>query len=51
MISDSQAVFWQAPWTLLFPAAFLSITVLAFILLGDAVQRGPRPEAPEVTGG
>lgn len=44
MISDSQAVFWQAPWTLLFPAAFLSITVLAFILLGDAVSEALDPK-------
>ena len=44
MISDSQAVFFQAPWTLLFPAAFLSITVLAFILLGDAVSEALDPK-------
>lgn len=44
MISDSQAVFFQAPWTLLFPAAFLSLTVLAFILLGDAVSEALDPK-------
>lgn len=44
MISSSQAVFFQAPWTLLFPAAFLSITVLAFILLGDAVSEALDPK-------
>ena len=44
MISDAQAVFFQAPWTLLFPAAFLSITVLAFILLGDAVSEALDPK-------
>jgi len=38
MISDAQSVFFQAPWTLLFPAGFLSLTVLAFILLGDAAR-------------
>ena len=45
MISDAQSVFFQAPWTLLFPAAFLSITVLAFILLGDAVRDALDPKA------
>lgn len=44
MISDAQAVFFIAPWTLLFPAAFLSITVLAFILLGDAVSEALDPK-------
>jgi oligopeptide transport system permease protein len=44
IIAESQAVFWQAPWTLLFPAAFLSITVLAFILLGDAVSEALDPK-------
>ncbi|MGV1003562.1 MAG: ABC transporter permease [Candidatus Nanopelagicales bacterium] len=45
MISDSQAVFFRAPWTLLFPAAFLSMTVLAFILLGDAVSDALDPKS------
>lgn len=44
MISDAQAVFFIAPWTLLFPAAFLSVTVLAFILLGDAVSEALDPK-------
>ncbi len=44
MISDAQAVFFVAPWTLLFPAAFLSVTVLAFILLGDAVSEALDPK-------
>lgn len=44
MISDAQTVFFQAPWTLLFPAGFLSITVLAFILLGDAVRDALDPK-------
>ncbi len=44
MISSAQAVFFQAPWTLLFPAAFLSMTVLAFILLGDAVSEAFDPK-------
>lgn len=44
IISESQAVFWQAPWTLLFPALFLSLTVLAFILLGDAVSEALDPK-------
>jgi oligopeptide transport system permease protein len=44
MISDAQAVFFLAPWTLLFPALFLSVTVLAFILLGDAVSEALDPK-------
>ncbi|MDP4014594.1 MAG: ABC transporter permease [Candidatus Nanopelagicales bacterium] len=44
MISDAQSVFFQAPWTLLFPAAFLSATVLAFILLGDAIRDAMDPK-------
>ena len=44
IVAESQAVFFQAPWTLLFPAAFLSATVLAFILLGDAVSEALDPK-------
>ncbi len=44
IIAESQSVFFQAPWTLLFPAAFLSLTVLAFILLGDAVSEALDPK-------
>ena len=44
MISDAQTVFFIAPWTLLFPALFLSLTVLAFILLGDAVSEALDPK-------
>lgn len=44
IIASSQAVFFQAPWTLLFPSVFLSMTVLAFILLGDAVSEALDPK-------
>lgn len=44
MISESQPVFFQAPWTLLFPAFFLSMTVLGFILLGDAISEALDPK-------
>jgi oligopeptide transport system permease protein len=37
-ISQSQRYFLEAPHMLLFPALFLSATVLAFIVLGDAVR-------------
>lgn len=37
-ISQAQNLFLQAPHMLLFPAIFLSMTVLAFIVLGDAVR-------------
>lgn len=37
-ISSAQKVIRVAPYVLFFPAAALSITVLAFIMLGDAVR-------------
>lgn len=44
MIADAQTVFFQAPWTLLAPAGFLTVTVLAFILLGEAVSDALDPK-------
>lgn len=44
MISDAQDRFLQAPHALLFPAAALSVTVLAFIMLGDAVRDALDPK-------
>jgi len=43
-ISDAQARFQTAPWPLLFPASFLALTVLAFIMLGDAVREAFDPK-------
>ncbi|PZF83513.1 ABC transporter permease [Jiangella anatolica] len=37
-ISEARAYIRQSPHMLLFPGAFLSVTVLAFIMLGDAVR-------------
>jgi oligopeptide transport system permease protein len=37
-ISDSLNYIRVAPWSLLFPSLFLSLAVLAFIMLGDAVR-------------
>jgi len=37
-ISDSLNYIRVAPWILLFPSLFLSLAVLAFIMLGDAVR-------------
>lgn len=37
-ISEAQNRFLESPHMLLFPAIFLSMTVLAFIVLGDAVR-------------
>ena len=37
-IAQAQTLFQTSPHLLLFPAAFLSVTVLSFILLGDAVR-------------
>ncbi|MFI6511752.1 ABC transporter permease [Streptosporangium sp. NPDC050855] len=44
MISDARERFLEAPWALLFPALFLSLTVLAFIMLGDAVRDALDPK-------
>ncbi len=44
IISDAQSVFFTAPWTLFFPALFLTLTVLAFILMGDAVRDALDPK-------
>ncbi|GAA3157520.1 ABC transporter permease [Planomonospora alba] len=44
MIADARARFHEAPWPLLFPAGFLSVTVLAFIMLGDAVRDALDPK-------
>ncbi|WP_424211983.1 ABC transporter permease [Streptomyces sp. BI20] len=44
MISDASVRFLQAPHVLLFPAAALSITVLAFIMVGDAVRDALDPK-------
>ncbi|MEU8512261.1 ABC transporter permease [Kitasatospora sp. NPDC048722] len=44
MISDAQSRFLNAPHVLLFPATVLSITVLAFIMLGDAVRDALDPK-------
>ncbi|MBF8188995.1 ABC transporter permease [Nonomuraea sp. K274] len=44
MIADAQARFLDAPLPLIFPAVFLSITVLAFIMLGDAVRDALDPK-------
>ena len=40
----SQDRFLEAPLPLLFPAVFLSLTVLAFIMLGDAVRDALDPK-------
>lgn len=43
-ISDSSQRVRNAPWALLFPAGFLATTVLAFIMLGDAVREAFDPK-------
>jgi ABC-type dipeptide/oligopeptide/nickel transport system permease subunit len=44
MIADARVRFLEAFHPLLFPAAFLSVTVLAFIMLGDAVRDALDPK-------
>ncbi|MBV6700792.1 ABC transporter permease [Kitasatospora aureofaciens] len=43
-ISSAQKVIRTAPYVLFFPAAALSVTVLAFIMLGDAVRDALDPK-------
>lgn len=43
-INLGQARFLTAPHLVLFPAAFLSVTVLAFIMLGDALRDALDPK-------
>ncbi len=38
MISDATRAMSSAPHTLMFPAIFLSLAVLSFIMLGDAIR-------------
>ncbi|MET9802183.1 ABC transporter permease [Streptomyces sp. NPDC006368] len=44
MISDGQDRFLSSPHMVLFPSLFLSITVLAFIMLGEAVRDALDPK-------
>jgi oligopeptide transport system permease protein len=44
-ISDSLGLIRTAPWILLFPSLFLSLAVLAFIMLGDAVRDAFDPKS------
>ena len=43
-ISDAQGFVRTSPHMLIFPAVFLSVTVLAFIMLGDAVRDALDPK-------
>ena len=44
MIADAQTYLRIAPHMLMFPSAFLSVTVLAFIMLGDVVRDALDPK-------
>lgn len=44
MISDASSRLRDAPHALLFPALFLTLTVLAFVLIGDAVREALDPK-------
>ncbi|MCX5376085.1 ABC transporter permease [Streptomyces sp. NBC_00091] len=44
MVSDASARWLQAPHILLFPSIALSVTVLAFIMVGDAVRDALDPK-------
>lgn len=44
MISDSRDYIRASPYLLLFPAGFLTVTVLAFVMLGDAVREALDPK-------
>ena len=44
-ISDASARIRQAWWPLMFPCIFLALTVLAFIMLGDAIRSAFDPKS------
>ncbi|MEV5500922.1 ABC transporter permease [Nonomuraea fuscirosea] len=44
MIADARNRFLEAPLPLIFPAVFLCVTVLAFIMMGDAVRDALDPK-------
>ncbi|GLZ34536.1 peptide ABC transporter permease [Lentzea sp. NBRC 105346] len=44
MINDAKDYIRVAPHALLFPSAFLTVTVLAFVMLGDAVREALDPK-------
>jgi oligopeptide transport system permease protein len=44
-ISDARDYFQNVPHMLLFPAGFVTITVLAFVMMGDAVRQALDPKA------
>lgn len=44
MISEARDYLRVAPFMLLFPGAFLAVTVLAFVMLGDAVREAFDPK-------
>jgi len=38
MIAEAKDRVQDIPWALFFPAGFLVVTVLAFVMMGDAVR-------------
>ncbi len=44
-LNTAQSYFYSSPHLLIYPSVFLSITVLAFVLLGDAVRDAFDPKA------
>jgi len=45
MISEARQYLRVSPFLLLFPAGFLAVTVLAFVMLGDAVREAFDPKS------
>jgi len=45
MISEARNYVRVSPHLLLFPAGFLAVTVLAFVMLGDAVREAFDPKS------
>ncbi|MGH3939224.1 MAG: ABC transporter permease [Pseudonocardiaceae bacterium] len=45
MISEARDYFRSSPHMVLFPACFLTVTVLAFVMLGDAVREAFDPKS------
>ena len=49
MIADATPIFDAAWWYMLFPGSALLVTVFAFNLLGDGLQRRAQPAGREMT--
>ena len=45
MLTNAQALIWNAPWLAIYPGLAIFITVIAFNLLGDGLQQALNPKS------